>query len=980
MRPERSMNRTILASLVAGPVLLLAALVAPGMAMAADPCASITGANVTFDLWAKTGTLALPGTSVPIWGYSTTAGGSATVPGPQLVVNQCDHVTVNLTNTLSRPTAILFAGQSMTPDQSGIASGGTGQYLFTASQPGTYLYEAGMIPGSQYQAAMGLHGALVVRPDGAPTRAYADASTAFADEAVVVLEDVDPALNNSGTPWTFDLRAYAPTYFLVNGRAWSSGAPTIATTAGDQLLLREINAGVRHHSLATLGLRQSVISTDGSQLPAPHSVAAETLAPGQSADALVTIPITTSPSTKYALYDGALALSNGSANGIGGMLAFIDAAPVGTDVDVVGPTTSALTLTETAPGSGLFTLSAHESDVATGNAIVAAAEYRIDSSVGPSVSLAAVDGAFDESEEDVTSTAGQIDTSAWTSGTHTVYVRGQDGLGTWGPNLSTTIAIDRAGPTTSALTLSPNPSNGTGSIALAGSASDAATGNNNVTAGEYFLGVPGANGTGTAMTPNKLAVTVSITATVPAPGSGTVVSVHARDALGNWGPFATVNLTVDAAGPTTSALAATPPANNGSYPVNSSNPFVRITATISDAGSGGATAAAAEGFIDGAVVNGTGFPFLPVDGSFNSPTEAVYSDIPLPTINLLTSGNHTIRVHGKDAAGNWGTAATLTYLIDRTAPTFTGISLAPNPTNGSATVTLTVNGATDPLAGGLASGVAGGEWWIGATVPAAGSGTTFTGSNATIPVTSLATGTYTVGARIRDAAGNWSTGTQTGSLLVVPDAIFSNGFETGGTNSTWGWTSKSTNTPGRLTVTTTSPMVGTRMLQAQGNNTNYVQYNFGTAAQPATGTYDARFYFNPNNNASTGQDIVAAATNSGFGTQVFHVRYRRNVAQPQVQIQVGNTANATWTNVTNSAANFIEVTWQAGGSLQLRINGTLAQTLTATSSSIGAVRLGSVTSGGSALSSTSTPSPRSEHSARFSGRSDDCRRPRSGRR
>ena len=80
----------------------------------------------------------------------------------------------------------------------------------------------------------------------------------------------------------------------------------------------------------------------------------------------------------------------------------------------------------------------------------------------------------------------------------------------------------------------------------------------------------------------------------------------------------------------------------------------------------------------------------------------------------------------------------------------------------------------------------------------------------------------------------------------------------------------------------TAALTGARGLQAQGNNNNYVQYNFGTAASPATGIYDARFLFRPNARATTGQDILAAATNSGFGTQVFHVRYRLNGSTPQV--------------------------------------------------------------------------------------------------
>jgi hypothetical protein len=151
-------------------------------------------------------------------------------------------------------------------------------------------------------------------------------------------------------------------------------------------------------------------------------------------------------------------------------------------------------------------------------------------------------------------------------------------------------------------------------------------------------------------------------------------------------------------------------------------------------------------------------------------------------------------------------------------------------------------------------------------------------------------------------------------------------------------------------VTTGAALFGADGLQAQGNNTNYVQYNFGTVANPVAAIYDARFSFNPNNNASTGQDIFAAATTSTFGTTLFHVRYRLNGAQPQVQIQVGNTANASWVNITNNTGNSIEVVWQSGGTLALYLNGatTASQSLAAGAGSVGAVRLGSVTSGGSA--------------------------------
>jgi hypothetical protein len=81
-----------------------------------------------------------------------------------------------------------------------------------------------------------------------------------------------------------------------------------------------------------------------------------------------------------------------------------------------------------------------------------------------------------------------------------------------------------------------------------------------------------------------------------------------------------------------------------------------------------------------------------------------------------------------------------------------------------------------------------------------------------------------------------------------------------------------------------------------------------------------------------------------------------NAGQTQVQIQVGtNTTNTTWTNI-NSATNNIEVVWQAAGStgpnpgtLVLYVDGVSAQSLpTVSPNAVGAVRLGSVTSGGSA--------------------------------
>ena len=74
------------------PALLLAALLVPAGAAAAGPITSTAcvdgGTTVSCDLWAKTGTLPVPGSSVTIWGYADSSSNPATVPGPVLVADR----------------------------------------------------------------------------------------------------------------------------------------------------------------------------------------------------------------------------------------------------------------------------------------------------------------------------------------------------------------------------------------------------------------------------------------------------------------------------------------------------------------------------------------------------------------------------------------------------------------------------------------------------------------------------------------------------------------------------------------------------------------------------------------------------------------------------------------------------------------------------------------------------------------------------
>src|SRR6476620_1267244 len=267
--------------------------------------------TVTCDLWAKPGTNECLSQSIPIWGYSTTETGAATAPGPVIVARQGDRVVLTLHNGLAEPTSLALPGQpaasigeglSTTAATPGIAPGTTARYTFTASRAGTFLYEAGHTAGGARQVAMGLAGALVVlSTDGT---AYGQS---YDDEAVLVLSEIDPALNADPAKFT-DLREFKPKFRLINGKPFPSTDP-VATDQGHKVLLRYVNAGTQLHPMSLLGGEQQLLSHDAHALGSPEPSVVAAVDPGVTMDALVTMP--TGPEAKLALFESAAQLDNG---------------------------------------------------------------------------------------------------------------------------------------------------------------------------------------------------------------------------------------------------------------------------------------------------------------------------------------------------------------------------------------------------------------------------------------------------------------------------------------------------------------------------------------------------------------------------------------------------------------------------------------------------------------------------------------------
>jgi len=607
----------------------------------------------TCDLYASSGTITLPGSVDPItiWGYSFDPTGVPTLPGPAIIANQGEHLVVNLHNNLPDTTGLYFQGQSTPPDMTGVLAGESITYEFDLTNPGTFLYEAALLPNSQYQVAMGLFGGLIVRPTGQPLQAY-DPDSAFNDEALLILSEIDPALNNSLDPTTFDMRNFAPKFFLINGAVYPE-TTEIPSLPNNKLLLRIINAGLIDHTLSLLGLDQTIIAMDGYPMTHSRELVSWTVAPGQTADTLVDMPTSTPPGGgNYALFDSSLLLHNNNAPGYGGMLTYI------TLVDGVtpaaGPTTSSVTVSPNpTDGTAAVTLSA---DIPGATS----AEYFIDAigTDGSGISMTQSGGLWT-----ATFSPTDLQNAGLTNGDYTFYVHGFDGSA-WGGLNFVIFHLDKTGPITKAITLSPNPSNGSVSVNISGTGTDISTGYSNVVSAEFLI--DDLTGTSTAMTVVPIGPIVGLSGTIPQATMATLTEgehdlfIRSIDEWGNIGAETTIPLKVDQTGPEVSSVTTTPTLLWDRVPV-------RINVTVEDLASGtpaiNSNVMNAEAFIDTVGPVGTGIPLIPRDGLFNEPSESAYADITLATINALDAGAHFLHVRGQDESGNWGTVSSTLLII-----------------------------------------------------------------------------------------------------------------------------------------------------------------------------------------------------------------------------------------------------------------------------------------------------------------------------
>ena len=293
----------------------LPVLAAVALCLAAAPAmAGIDGlTGTTFNLSVGSNRVSTPdGSSILVWGYrcATCTFPEPNVPqfpGPTLIVNQGDTVSVTLRNSLTIPppppatgpiagpnVSIVFPGMDMISVTGGVVGNVTREapadgttvvtYQFKASHAGTYMYHSGT--REDLEIEMGLVGALIVRPTGFPAaepgRAYYHPATSYDREFLFVIQEMDPSIHNlidGGYLAQVDNTAWWPVYWFFNGRnapdtlaeswpttAWMPAQPYNCAPRmhpGENVLLRTVSVGRDVHPFHHHGNHSRVIAKEG---------------------------------------------------------------------------------------------------------------------------------------------------------------------------------------------------------------------------------------------------------------------------------------------------------------------------------------------------------------------------------------------------------------------------------------------------------------------------------------------------------------------------------------------------------------------------------------------------------------------------------------------------------------------------------------------------------------------------------------------
>ena len=303
--------------------------IAPTATCTTSPC------NVTLDV--GTGTATVNDVSnggpvnVPFLGFGVNGAPASLAGSPNSTIKVPVGTVMNITVTQSAggdPIDLSFPSLAASD-----VVGGSGSYTVTANAVGTSVFQPGKNPGAPKQIALGLVGVLSVTPTGcvdAQLKCAYD-GTVYDEEALIATTVLD--LEYATSPATFDMGYFGQSidpdfstrqvYHVINGNAFPD-TDVIEAKAGDDVLLRIVNAGVSDSTLGTLGLRQSLLGRNASAYTDPQTVISPLVGPGETADVAVTIPAGATAGQFFSIMDQGQQMNNGTDTGFGGALTFLN--------------------------------------------------------------------------------------------------------------------------------------------------------------------------------------------------------------------------------------------------------------------------------------------------------------------------------------------------------------------------------------------------------------------------------------------------------------------------------------------------------------------------------------------------------------------------------------------------------------------------------------------------------------------------------
>ncbi|SFL04342.1 beta strand repeat-containing protein, partial [Falsiroseomonas stagni] len=423
-------------------------------------------------------------------------------------------------------------------------------------------------------------------------------------------------------------------------------------------------------------------------------------------------------------------------------------------LDVTAPTTTlsglAISTDTGSLASDRLTKAASQTVTATLSSALASGE----------VLQGSVDGGVNWS--DITSSASGTAVT-WTSanlavGSNSISLRVTDAAGNSGSASSLSYELDVTAPTTTLSGLAISTDTGTSTsdrLTKVASQTVTATLSSALASGDVLEGSVDGGATWSNITSAANGTAVSWTGANLAVGSSSI-RLRVTDEAGNSGSAGILSYELDVTAPTTtlSGLAIAPDTGTSASDRLTKAASQTVTATLSSALASGEV-------LQGSVDGGT---------TWSNITSAASGTAVSWTGANLAVGSNSISLRVTDAAGNSGSASSLSYELDVTAPTTTLSGLAIGTDTGTSTSDRLTKAAsqtvTATLSSALASGevlegsVDGGANWSNITSAASGTAVSWTSAN-------LAVGSNSISLRVTDAAGNSGSASSLSYVLDV---------------------------------------------------------------------------------------------------------------------------------------------------------------------------------------------------------------------